>query len=177
MKTRQRLPRKKHPYLNTAKVIAVILTLIYPMFMVMMTGTGIILHRDVHGAVFGRYGVFLIVSGILMTAGTVLCIFRKSILNLVSPFLSVSGFVLCMYLLGKLVARAKANGWHGPGIYEGVTMSYLFQTRLIPCIAPVGLTVIIALCQYFSYDLGEERRERRRRRLEKENAPAPKIVD
>ena len=112
-----------------------------------------------------------------MTAGTVLCLFRKSLPNLIAPFLSGGGFVLCMYLLGKLVARADANGWHGPGIYEGVTMSYLFRTRLIPCIAPAALTVIIALCQYFSYDLGEERRERRRQRLEKENAPAPKIVD
>lgn len=177
MKTKQRLPRRKHPYLNTAKVIAVILTLIYPMFMVMMTGAGIILHRDVHGAAFGRCGVFLIVSGILMTAGTVLCLLRKSLPNLIAPFLSGGGFVLCMYLLGKLVARADANGWHGPGIYEGVTMSYLFRTRLIPCIAPAALTVIIALCQYFSYDLSEERRERRRQRLEKENAPAPKIVD
>ena len=85
--------------------------------------------------------------------------------------------MLCMYLLSRLVARAKANGWHGPGVYEGVTMSYLFQTRLIPCIAPAALSVIIALCQYFSYDLGEERRGRRRERLREENAPAPKILD
>lgn len=175
-RTRQRLPRRKHPYLNTAKAVMIILTLIYPMFMVMMTGAGIVLHRDVHGAAFGNYGVFLIVSGAMMTAGTVLCLFRKSITNLIAPFLSVGGFVLCMYLLSKLVKRADANGWHGPGIYEGVTMSYLFRTRLIPCVIPAALAVIIALCQYFSYDLAEERRERRRERLRKENAPAPKIL-
>ncbi|MBR4627477.1 MAG: hypothetical protein IKO47_07250 [Ruminococcus sp.] len=176
-RTGQRLPRRKHPYLNTAKAVMIVLTLIYPMFMVMMTGAGIILHRDVHGAAFGRCGVWLIVSGVMMTAGTVLCMFRKSITNLISPFLSGGGFLLCMYILTKLVKRADANGWRGPGIYEGVTMSYLFKSRLIPCILPVALAVTVALCQYFSYDLGEQRRERKREKLARENAPAPKILD
>ena len=177
MSSRQRLPRKKHPYLNTAKAVMLVLTAVYPMFMVMMTGAGIFYNRSSYGSFFGRLGIVLIASGAFMTAGAVLCIFRKNLTNLLSPFFSVSGFITCMYVLSRLVARAKANGWHGSGIYEEVSASYTFQTRLIPCILPVGLSVVIALCQYFSYDLGELRREKKRRKAAKENAPAPSIVD
>ena len=135
MKTKQRLPRRKHPYLNTAKAVMLVLTAIYPLFMVMMTGAGIFYNRSSYGATFGSYGIVLIVSGAMMAAGAVLCLFRKNITNLISPFLSAGGFVTCMVILSKLVKRAKANGWHGSGMYEAVSASYTFQTRLIPCIA------------------------------------------
>jgi hypothetical protein len=177
MKTKQRLPRRKHPYLNTAKAVMLVLTAIYPLFMVMMTGAGIYYNRSSYGAAFGRYGIVLIVSGAVMAAGAVLCLFRKNLPNLISPFLSVGGFAACMVILSKLVRRAKADGWHGSGMYENVSASYTFQTRLIPCILPVALAVTIALCQYFSYDLGEVRRERRRIKDERENASAPSIID
>lgn len=177
MKTKQRLPRKKHPYLNAAKAVMLILTAVYPVFMVMMTGAGIFYNRSSYGNTFGSYGIVLIASGAMMTTGAVLCLFRKNLPNLISPFLSAGGFVTCMVILSRLVRRAKANGWHGSGMYENVTASYLFQSRLIPCILPVSLAVTIALCQYFSYDLSEMRRERKRKRLEKENAPAPSIID
>lgn len=177
MKTKQRLPRRKHPYLNTAKAVMLVLTAIYPVFMVMMTGAGIYYNRSSYGTTFGNYGIVLILSGAMMAAGAVLCLFRKNLTNLISPFLSAGGFVLCMIMLSKLVKRAKANGWHGSGMYENVSASYTFQTRLIPCILPVALAITIALCQYFSYELGEMRRERRRKKDEKENAPAPSIID
>ena len=177
MKTKQRLPRKKHPYLNAAKAVMLLLTAVYPVFMVMMTGAGIFYNRASYGSAFGSYGIVLIASGAMMTAGAVLCLFRKNLANLISPFLSGGGFVTCMVILSKLVKRAKANGWHGSGMYENVTASYLFQSRLIPCVLPVSLAITIALCQYFSYDLIEVRRERRRERLEKENAPTPSIID
>ena len=177
MKTKQRLPRKKHPYLNTAKAVLLVLTAIYPVFMVMMTGAGICYNSGSYGAAFTRYGIILIASGAMMTGGAVLCLFRKNIPNLIAPFLSSGGFITCMAILSRLVKRAKANGWHGSGMYEGVTASYIFQSRLIPCILPVALTITIALCQYFSYDLGEVRRERRQARNERENAPSPSIID
>ncbi len=177
MKTKQRLPRRRHPYLNTAKVVMLVLTLIYPMFMVMMTGAGFCMHWDSYGADFARNGIWLIFSGVLMTAGAVLCLFRKNLTNLISPFLSGGGFIICMFILQRLVKHADKRGWRGPGLYDGVKASYLFQTRLIPCILPVALAITIAVCQYFSYDLGEIRRERKREKLKKRNAPAPKILD
>ena len=177
MKTQQRLPRRKHPYLNAAKAVMMILTAIYPVFMVMMTGAGIFYNRSSYGSTFGNYGIILIISGAMMTAGAVLSLFRKNLPNLISTFLSAGGFAVCMAILSKLVKRAKANGWHGSGMYENVSASYTFQSRLIPCILPVALALTISLCQYFSYDLGEERRERRRRKNERENAHTPSIID
>ena len=86
MKTKQRLPRRKHPYLNAAKAVMLVLTAIYPVFMVMMTGAGIFYNRSSYGTVFGRYGIVLIVSGAVMAAGAILCLFRKNLPNLISPF-------------------------------------------------------------------------------------------
>lgn len=177
MRTRQRLPRKKHPYMNTAKAVTLVLTAVYPLFMTCMTGAGIYYNRSSYGAVFANYGILLMLSGVLMTAGAILCIFRKSITNLASLFFTSTGLIMCLAILSKLVKRAKANGWHGSGVYENVSASSLFQTRLLPCMIPAGLAAVIALCQYFSYDLGEERREKKRRKEAAENAPTASIID
>lgn len=173
MKTKQRLPRKKHPYLNAAKAVTIILTAIYPVFMTMMTGAGILYNRSSYGSSFARYGTLLIISGCLMTAGTVLCIFRKNLPSLLAPFFSASGLIMCLSVLSRLVKHANAHGWHGSGIYENVSAGYTFQLRLLPCILPAVSAAVIALCQYFSYDLSDLRRERR---SIKENAPAPSII-
>ncbi|MCR4863303.1 MAG: hypothetical protein K5884_11990 [Ruminococcus sp.] len=177
MSTRQRLPRKKHPYLNTAKAVMLVLTAVYPLFMTCMTGAGIYYNRSSYGSAFANYGLLLILAGVLMVSGAVLCLFRKSIANLISLFCTSTGLIMCLAILSKLVKRAKSNGWHGSGVYENVSASSLFQSRLLPCIFPAGLAVVIALCQYFSYDLGEERREKKRRRTAEENAPAASIID
>lgn len=173
MKTRQRLPRKKHPYLNALKAVTLVLTAIYPVFMTMMTGAGILYNRGSYGSSFARYGTILIVSGCLMTSGTILCLFRKNLTSLLSPFFSLTGLVMCMAVLSRLVKHADEHGWHGSGMYENVSASYTFQTRLLPCILPAIAATVTALCQYFSYDLSELRRERKR---QKENAPAPSII-
>jgi len=177
MRTRQRLPRKKHPYLNTAKAVMLVLTAVYPLFMACMTGAGIYYNRSSYGTVFANYGLLLILSGLLMTSGAILCLFRKNLTNLVSLFCTSTGLIMCLAILSKLVKRAKSHGWHGSGVYENVSASSLFQSRLLPCILPAGLAVVIALCQYFSYDLGEERREKKRRRDAAENAPTASIID
>ncbi len=177
MKVKRPLRSKQKPYMTVLKVILVVLTLIYPVFMTMMTGAGIIHNKSSYGEEITGLGVQLIISGAVITAGAVLCLFRKSLPNLIAAVLSAAGCGVCMRALVKLVKHAKDAGWTGFSRYEGVPVSDMYKTRVGPVIAPVLLTILIAAIQYFSYDAYEERRLRKKRRQDKENAPAPSILD
>jgi hypothetical protein len=83
-----------------------------------------------------------------MTAGAVLCLFRKPAMNKLSAFLSVSGFVLCMVMLNRLTDHADASGWTNKYTLEPV--SSMYDSRILPCIAPVAIATVIASVQLFS---------------------------
>ena len=162
--------------MTVMKIILIILTFIYPVFMTMLTGAGIISNRESYGGRITSYGVCLIISGTLMTAGALLCMSRRSTPNLIAALLSTAGFALCMTVLIKLIRHASAAGWTGIAKYEGVPVSDMYRTRVGPVTAPFLLTILIAAVQYFSYDSGEERRSRKKLRQDKKNAPAPSII-
>lgn len=175
MKNKRILPKKKNPLMLAAKSLLLVLTAIYPMLMVILSGAGLVYNSTSYGAEITRTGVFLIASGLMMTAGAVLCMFKKSLPNLASLFCSVIGFVICMMMLNKLTAHADRAGWMDN--FNMTPISDMYRTRIIPVIAPFLLTVVISLVQYFSYDASEERREKKRRREAEKNAPSPPIVD
>lgn len=163
--------RKSSPLLKVLKVILAVLTLIYPLFMVILSGAGLVYNSDSYGAEITQTGVFLIVSGILMTLGTVLVLFRKNILPLI---LSSAGFALCLTMLFRLTDHADRAGWSDAVTMEPISAMYM--TRILPVIAPYVLTVLIALIQFFSYEAAEKRRQKKQLREQKENEPAPPII-
>lgn len=167
----QRLPKKKSPFMTTMKGLLIILTLIFPMLMVMLSGAGLIYNSDSYGPDISRVGTFLIVSGVLMTAGTILVCLKHDLIALIC---STSGFTLCMAMLYKLISHADAAGWQNAHTMEPISDMYF--SRIIPTIAPFVLTAVIALIQFFSYEAAENRRMRRKLKEEKENAPAPPII-
>lgn len=175
-KIKRPLRSKQKPSMTALKVILLVLTAVYPVFMTMLTGAGIISNRLSYGSTITFYGVCLIVSGAVMTAAAVLCMSRRSTPNLIAAPLSGAGFALCMAVLVRLIRHAESAGWTGIAKYEGVPVSDMYRTRIGPVTAPFLLTVLIAALQYFSYDCSEERRIRRKHRLEKENQPAPSII-
>lgn len=177
MKNKKQQFSKQKSSMTAAKIILIVSTAVYPIFMVMMTGAGLISNKASYGPVISGYGTKLIISGTLMTAAAILCLFRKSLPNLIAPFLSSAGFALCMTMTYRLIRHAESAGWMGVGKYENLPVSDMYRERLIPTAAPFLLTLAISVIQLFSYDACEERRIRKKLRKDKENAPAPPIID
>ncbi|MDE5582954.1 MAG: hypothetical protein K2J08_04555 [Ruminococcus sp.] len=132
------------------KTLLAVLTLIYPLFNVIMTGTGLVYNHENYGRKITLIGIFLIVSGLLMTVGTLLCISGKKFSNMLSAVFSASGFMLCMALLNRLIAHADRNGWTDK--FKLTPVSDMYRIRIIPVAVPFALTLFISLVQYFSAD-------------------------
>lgn len=176
MKTKRKIYPKQKPLMTFAKALLIILTAVYPLFMTVMTGIGILSKSESYGRNIALCGTALTISGVTLTAAAILCLFRKSLPNLLSMLLSIPGFVLCMAALHKLVSHAKAAGWMGRGVYSLVPVADMYRQRIFPVIFPFLLTLVIAAIQFFSYNAAEERRERRREKEKAKNAPAPPII-
>ncbi len=160
---------KKFGFLSFAKIIMGILTAVYPLFMVGLSGAGLIYNRVSYGSQLATVGGLLIASGIIMTVGAVLCALRKNISAMVC---SGGGLALCLSMLFKLCTHADSAGWSDK--FNMTPISDMYKARILPCIAPVAIAVIVAAIQHFSREEVEKRRKRRR---DAENAPAPKIID
>lgn len=163
--------RKKNPFLFILRVLLVILTVIFPVLMVIMAGAGLLYNSDSYGTEISRVGVLLIISGTAMTAGTVLVLLRKNIASLIC---SCTGFVLCMTMLYKLTSHADSAGWSDA--YTMEPASDMYTARILPVIIPFVIAAALALIQFFSYDEREQRRLRKKLREDKENEPAPPII-
>ena len=160
--------RKNHIIL---KIIMLVLTAVYSCTMTILSGAGLYYNRESYGEKLENIGILMIVSGILMTVGAVLCLFRKNILNIISLVFSCSGFALCMTMLYKLCDHADRAGWSDK--YNMSPVSDMYKSRIMPCIAPFVIAVAVAVLQLLSYEAAEQRRIKKL----KENAPAPKILD
>ena len=78
-------------------------------------------------------------------------------------------------MMYKLCSHADAAGWTDK--FAMTPISDMYRARIMPTIAPAATAVVVAVVQLFSYEAAEERRRRRLRRQEREDAPAPKIID
>ena len=61
-----------------AKALMVILTAVYPLFMVVLSGAGLIYNRESYGSTLAIVGGALIASGEIMSAGAILCLSQVS---------------------------------------------------------------------------------------------------
>ena len=163
-------------YMLAAKIIMLVLTVVFPLFMVAMTGAGMIKYRSSYDEYLPNIGIYFVISSALMTLGAVLCIFRKSLPNLISFICTVSGFTLCMIMLKRFTDRADKSGWTGYGRYQFMPVSDMFTGRILPVILPCAIAAVIAAVQFFSYDASEERRKRKERKKAKDEAPAPSVL-
>ena len=162
--------KRKRPLMMLAKAAMLCLTAIYPLFMVVLSGAGLLYNKANYGEDIALTGKLLIVSGAVMAAGAVLCLFRRNICNAVSLFCSGGGLALCMSMMYKLCQHADSAGWSDK--YTMTPISDMYRSRIMPSIVPAVIAVIIALLQLFSYEAAEERRKRR----ESKEVPASKII-
>ena len=91
----------------------------------------------------------------MMTSGAFLCLFRKKTADILSIILSASGLVLCLTMLHRLAAHADSAGWTDK--YTLSPVSDMYIRRILPCIVPVVMAVVIAAVQLCSYGLREQR--------------------
>ncbi len=169
----KKIHRKQNIIMTAAKLLLIVLTAVYPFFMTMMTGIGILSKSASYGSKITFCGAALIISGASLTTAAILCLFRKSLPNLLSMCIALPSFAVCMVALCKLVSHAESAGWMGHGMYSAVPVADMYRQRIFPVILPFLLTLTIAAIQYFSYSATEERCEKKCRK----NAPAPKIID
>lgn len=174
MKKNSKIKTEKHVFLNILKTAAILLTLCISCAMPVLSGAGLIYNRSSYGAELERTGIFLILSGALMTLGAFACLFRKNIPNIAAIILSSGGFALCMTMLHKLADHADKSGWSDK--YTMTPISDMYRARLIICVIPVMLVIITAVAQLLSHELAEVRNERRKRKRAEENAPSPSVL-
>ena len=170
-KNMKKLPRKRSPLLTAAKAVMLVLSLWFSCAMPALTGSGLISNRASYGAEMEKTGIFFVVSAALMTAGAVLCLVRRDLPDILSVVSSLSGLALCMAMLKKLTDHADHSGWTDK--YTLLPISDMYTSRIMPCIIPVLLCIVIAAVQLCSY----EQKERRHRKKAEKDAPAPHIID
>lgn len=118
-------------------------TLIYSVFMVNLSGAGLIYNKSGYGAEIAAVGVFLIISGILMTSGAFLSLSGKKFLNIISVVSSISGLVLCLVMLYILCSHADKSGWRDN--YTLAPVSGMYRERILPVIIPACMSLIRAI--------------------------------
>ncbi len=167
--------KKQNPFIIVLKIIMLILTAVYPVMMVMLSGAGIIYNRESYGSELEKWGILLMISGGVIAAGAVMCLIRKNLTSLLAIIFSGSGLGLCLSMLYKITAHADKAGWSDKRTM--LPISDMYEHRILPTIAPAALIIIISVIYLLSYDAAEERRKRRQNKKEKENASAPSILD
>lgn len=125
------------------KIIMIIFTLIYPLFMTCLAGSGLIYNKSGYGDKIANIGFFLIISGLLMTIGAFFCIFTKKTTNIISLFCSVSGLIMCLVMLYLLCNHADNAGWSDN--YTMLPVSDMYKSRILPVIFPAITAIIISL--------------------------------
>ena len=157
------------------KLALVVTSLIYPLFMDMMTALGWTVNAQSYGAKFRILAAVVAVGALLMTAGVILVLCRKDIAALITGSL---GFFPLICAVSIAASIAESAGWAPQSeAHLGKFAYQIWSDRMLPTIAPYCLLVAVALLHYFSYEAASARREKRRRKEEFENRPAPKIVE
>ena len=140
--------KKKNPLLIAAEIIMVILTAVYSAAMVCLAGAGLIYNGESYGKNIVNTGILLIISGILLTIGAILCLFRKRIFLILSAIFTIIGLALCLSMLYILCSHADSAGWTDN--YTMTAVSHMYKSRILPVIAPAVLALgIVAVKLYY----------------------------
>lgn len=140
------MEKKKKKTLYTAyMVIMAILTVVYSLIMVCMAGAGLIYNGESYGRELVTVGIWLIVSGILMTSGAALSFFKKRVLSIISAVLIIVGLGICLVMVYILCNHADSAGWADSYTMEPV--SQMYRERLLPVIVPAVMVIAADICK------------------------------
>lgn len=171
----KKIPAKGSPLMTVVKAAMLGLSLYFSCAMPLLSGAGLIYNRESYGDKLTAVGVFLVISALLMTVGAFLSLIRRNLADILSVILSVSGLTTCLVMLSRLISHADRSGWTDK--YSLLPISSMYRSRILPCIVPVALSVVIAVIQLCSYELSRQRHDRKARKAAEKNAPSPSIID
>lgn len=124
----------KKYFLVAYVTVMVGLTIIYPLIMVCTAGAGLIYNGESYGRELESVGIWLIISGLAMTLGTIGTFFRKRIFRIISAIFTVVGLAVCLVMVYKVCSHADYAGWVDNFTMEPV--SRMYRERLLPVIVP-----------------------------------------
>lgn len=136
--------KSKKNILFFSRIFLVVSTLVCPFFMVIMTGAGLVYNRRSYGTGIMYTGIFFIISGVLMTSGSICCIFRKKISDIISVILWCAGISVCMVMLYRLCVHADYNGWNR----NLSPVSDMYKSRIFPVIIPFVTDLILSVTHF-----------------------------
>lgn len=136
--------KSKKYIIFSMKIFLVLSTVAFPFLTVIMTGAGLVYNYISYGRKIMYTGIFFILSGLLMTAGSILNMFNKKIFNIVSALLWCAGFILCMTMLYRLCLHADYNGWSR----NLQPVSSMYKSRIMPVAVPFVLDMTLSVIQY-----------------------------
>lgn len=125
------------------RIIMIILTLVYPLFMTCLTGIGLIYNKSSYGAETALIGFFLIFSGISMTSGAFLSLAQKKSKNIAALACSICGLAVCLVSLYLLCRHADSAGWCDN--YTLLPVSDMYRRRILPVIIPSAISTATAI--------------------------------
>lgn len=121
----------------------VLLTVIYSLIMVCMAGAGLIYNGESYGRELENAGIWLIISGILMTAGTFTAFLKKPIFRVISAILTAVGLTVCIAMVYIVCTHADNAGWADNHTMEPV--SRMYKERLLPVIVPAVMNLAVKI--------------------------------
>ena len=134
---------KKKIIYNVYIIIMVLLMVVYSLIMVCVAGAGLLYNGESYGRELENAGMWLIISGIVMTAGTVTGFLKKSVFRVISAILTVVGLTVCLAMVYIVCTHADNAGWADNHTMEPV--SRMYKERLLPVIVPAVMNLAVQM--------------------------------
>lgn len=131
--------KKKKTLYMVYVIIMVILTVVYSLIMVCLAGAGLIYNGESYGRELVNVGIWLIVSGVLLTSGAAVSFLGKRVFSVISAVITIAGLGICLVMVYILCTHADSAGWADNYTMEPV--SRMYRERLLPVIAPAVMTL------------------------------------
>ena len=146
------------------RVVVVILTCIYSVFMNITAGIGMTIQME---SELNKYGIPLLVATGVVILAAILALKK---VNIPSVVLGVAGMIAVFVIVNEMCAVVDALALSDN---EFQMLSDIYKSRHYPTGIAVLFQVLLCVAQYFSYDStvkrAENKEKRRLERIEKEN--------
>lgn len=176
----QQAPGWHKPMKICLRVLLVVTTIIYPLFMGLMSAAGwqYNVNEGNYPQLFSTYAFWMSAGSVLLAVGALLCLLGVKLrfwgCNAAALGCAAAGIAACMTVLYQFMAYADQNF---PGHRETMQpISEIYRDRLLPMLVPFGLICVLSVWQLMAYDCRVYRSQKRAEKRRREEAAAPRIL-
>lgn len=136
------------------KIILMVLTIIYPLTMNLLSGSGMFIEWNDSDFVFNWhkysseisfFGSIMIAGGLIMTSASVLCVLKKYKLSVILSPIGVTASLIALFFISR---HADFAGWSDKYSMQPISSMYLH--RNLPVIFPFIICVVLSSFKLFS---------------------------